>query len=49
MPQVKSIVLEKFNELFSGKHNLTLVEDIPGILTTKENKELQNFNKDFNR
>ncbi len=29
MPQVKTIVLERFNELFSCKHNLTLVEDIP--------------------
>ena len=47
MPQVKTIVLERFNELFSGSHNLTLVEDIPGTLTTKENKELRNFNKDF--
>ena len=47
MPQVKTIVLERFNELFSGKHNLTLVEDIPGTLTTKENKELRNFNKNF--
>ena len=47
MPQVKTIVLERFNEFFSGKHNLTLVEDIPGTLTTKENKELRNFNKDF--
>ena len=47
MPQVKTIILERFNELFSGKHNLTLEEDIPGTLTTKENKELRNFNKDF--
>ena len=47
MPQVKTIVLERFNELFSGKHNLTLVEDIPGTLTTKENKELRNFNENF--
>ena len=47
MPQVKTIVLERFNELFSGKHNLTLVEDIPGTLTTKEEKELRDFNKDF--
>ena len=36
MPQVKTIVLERFNELFSCKHNLTLVEDIPGTLTTKK-------------
>ena len=47
MPQVKTIVLERFNELFSGNHNLTLVEDIPGTLTTKENKELRNFNQNF--
>ena len=47
LPQVKTIVLERFNELFFGKHNLTLVEDIPGTLTTKENKEIRNFNKDF--
>jgi hypothetical protein len=47
MPQVKTIVLERFNELFSGRHNLTLVEDIPGTLTTKENKELRNFNANF--
>jgi hypothetical protein len=47
MPQVKTIVLERFNELFSGKHNLTLVEDIPGTLTTKEDKELRNFNENF--
>ena len=47
MPKVKTIVLERFNELFSEKRNLTLVEDIPGTLTTKENKELKNFNEDF--
>ena len=46
MPQVKTVVLERFNELFSGSHNLTLVEDI-GTLTTKENKEFRNFKKDF--
>jgi hypothetical protein len=45
MPKVKTIVLERFNELFSGKHNLTLVEDIPGTLTTKENKELIDFSE----
>ena len=47
MPQVKTIVLERFNEVFSGKHNLTLVEDIPSTLTIKENKELKNFNENF--
>jgi len=47
MPQVKTIVLERFNELFSGKHNLTLVEDIPGTFTTKNEKEFRNFNVNF--
>ena len=46
IPQVKTIDLERFNELFSGKHNLTLEEDIPDTLTTKEKKKLIYFNKD---
>ncbi len=41
MPQVKTIILERFNELFSGKHNLTLVEDIPGTLTIKKIKNYE--------
>jgi hypothetical protein len=47
LSNLPTIILERFNELFSGKHNLTLVEDIPGTLTTKENKELRNFNENF--
>jgi len=47
MPKVKTIILERFNELFSGKNNLTLVEDIPGTLTTKKNKEFRIINKNF--
>jgi len=47
IPQAKTFVLERLNELFSGKHYLTLVEDIPGTLTTKENKDLINFKEDF--
>lgn len=47
IPQAKAIVLERFNGLFFRIHDLTLIEDIPGILTTKENKELMNFNKEF--
>ena len=47
MPKVKTIVLERFNELFSGQHNLTLVEDIPNTFTSKNKKELKDFNKDF--
>ena len=47
IPKVKIIVLERFNELLSGEHNLTLVEDISNTFTTKNNKELKDFNKDF--
>ena len=47
IPQDKALVFERFNGLFLGIHDLTLIEDILGILTTKENKELMNFNKDF--
>ena len=47
LPKVKTIVLERFNELFSGEHTLTLVEDIPNTFTTKNNKELKDFNKYF--
>ena len=47
MPKVKTIVLERFNELFSGQHNLTLIEDIPNTFTSKNKKELKDFNKDF--
>ena len=43
----KTFVLEKFNKLFSGKNNFTLFEDIPGTLTTKENKELRNINQNI--
>ena len=47
MPQVKAIFLGRFNELFTGKHNLTLVEDIPGTFTTNNEKEFRNFNVNF--
>lgn len=44
MPQVKTVILEKFNELFSGKYNLTLVDNnIHDTFTTKENREQRNF------
>ena len=47
MPKVKTAIFERFNELFSGNHNLTLVEDITDTFTTKQNKELRNLNKGF--
>jgi len=43
--KVKAVVLERFDEIFSGKHNLILYEDISGTLTTRENKEIRNFNQ----
>ena len=44
LPNAKTVVLERFNELLSGKHNLTLNEDIHETFTTDRNKELNNFN-----
>lgn len=43
MPQVKTLILEKFNELFSGKYNLILVDNIYDTFTIKENREQRNF------
>ena len=43
LPNAKTVVLERFNELFSGKHNLTLNEDIHDTFTTAKKKELSNF------
>lgn len=40
-------VLERFNELFSGKQNITLSEDIHNTFTATDNKELSNFNDNF--
>ena len=46
-PNAKTVVLERFNELFSGKHNITLYEDIYDTFTETDNKELNNFNNSF--
>ena len=43
LPNAKTVVLERFNELISGKHNLTLNEDIHETFTTEKDKELNNF------
>lgn len=40
MPQVKTAVLERFNELFSEEHKLMLVEDINNTFTTEKNRGL---------
>lgn len=42
-----TVVLERFNELFSSRHNLTLNEDIHDTFTSSENKELDNFSSTF--
>ena len=42
-----TVVLERFNELFSGKCNITVNEDIPNTITPESNKELSDFNKNF--
>ena len=44
MPNAKTVVLERFNELISGKHNLTLNEDIHQTFTNEKNKEFSGFN-----
>ena len=41
LPNVPTVVLERFNELFSGVHILTLVEDIQNTFTDEKNKELK--------
>jgi len=41
LPNVPTVVLERFNELFSGVHILTLIEDIQNTFTKEGNKELQ--------
>jgi len=40
LPNAKTVVLERFNELFSGKHNLTLNEDIHETFTTAKKKRI---------
>ena len=42
-----TIILERFNELFSGNCNKTINDDIPNTITLELNKELSEFNKNF--
>ena len=42
-----TIILEKFNEIFSGKCNITINEDISNTITPEKNKDLYEFNKNF--
>ena len=47
LSNLPTIILERFNELFSGKCNITVNEDIPNTITPESNKELSEFNKNF--
>ena len=42
LSNLPTVVLERFNELLSGSHNLTLNEDIYDTFTNKGNKEFSN-------
>ena len=47
LSNLPTTILERFNELFSGKHNLTINEDIHNTFTPPHDKELRNFSKYF--
>lgn len=47
LSNLPTIVLERFNELFSGKQNITLSEDIHNTFTPPESKELTDFSDSF--
>ena len=40
LSNLPTIILERFNELFSGKCNITVNEHIPNTITPKSKKEL---------
>jgi len=42
-----TIILERFNELFSGKCNITVNEDNPNTISPESNKVLSDFNEHF--
>ena len=47
LSNLPTVVLERFNELFSGKHNLTLNEDIHDTFTKEGMKEFSNLGENF--
>ena len=47
LSNLPTVVLERFNELFSGKHNLTLTEDIHDTFTEEGKKEFSNLGENF--
>ena len=44
LSNLPTIILERFNELFSGKCNITVNEDIHNTITEKYQKELTSNN-----
>ena len=47
LSNLPTVVLERFNELFSGKHNLTLNEDIHDTFTEEGYKEFSNLGENY--
>ena len=48
LSNLPTIVFERFNELFSGEHSLTLQEDFDNTFTKEEtNRKLEKFNDEF--
>ena len=47
LSNLPTVVLERFNELFSGKHNLTLNEDIHDTFTKEGHKEFSDLGENY--
>ena len=47
LSNLSTVVLERFNELFSGSHNLTLNEDVHDTFTKEGKKEFSNLGENF--
>ena len=47
LPNLPTIVLERFNELLATQHSLTINEDIHNTFTKTNDKELSNFSDKF--
>ena len=47
LPNVKTVVLERLNELLTGQQHLNLSEDIQNTFTSDSDKELKDFNQNF--
>ena len=47
LPNLPTIVLERFNELLATQHSLTINEDIHNTFTKRNDKELSNFSDKF--